>query len=61
MWTSSGEDLLAYRSSDISRANRAPAGPLLKPAERLEGAVPLSGITGAVFRGDNLLLAGEGG
>jgi hypothetical protein len=61
VWTSSGEDLLAYRSSEISRANRAPAGPMLKPARRLEGAVPPSGITGAVFRGEHhLLLAGEG-
>jgi hypothetical protein len=60
VWTSSGDDLLAYRSSEISRANRAPAGPLLEAAERLEGAVPPSGITGAVFRGGRLLLAGAG-
>ena len=30
IWTSSGDDLLAYRSSDVSEANRAPAGPLLR-------------------------------
>jgi hypothetical protein len=59
VWTSSGDDLLAYRSSDISEANAAPAGPLLEPVRRLKGAVPPTGITGAVFRGDRLLLAGE--
>jgi hypothetical protein len=29
IWTSSGDDLLAYRSSEVSEANRAPPGPLL--------------------------------
>jgi len=60
VWTSSGDDLLAYRTADISEANRAPAGPLVRSARRLSGAVPPSGVTGAVFRGDDLLLAGEG-
>ena len=60
VWTSSGDDLLAYSSSDIVRANAGPGGPLLEPVERLAGAVPPSGITGAVFRGDRLFLAGEG-
>jgi hypothetical protein len=59
VWTSSGDDLLAYRSSEISEANSAPAGPLLQSVRRLEGAVPPTGITGAVFRGDRLFLAGE--
>jgi hypothetical protein len=59
VWTSSGDDLLAYRSSDISEANGAPAGPLLQPVRRLKGAVPPTGITGAVFRGDRLLVASE--
>jgi hypothetical protein len=60
VWTSSGDDLLAYRTADITAANAGPDGPLLKPVERLEGAVPPSGITGAVFQGGRLLLAGEG-
>ena len=60
VWTSSGDDLLAYRTSEIKKANAGPGGKLLKPAERLVGAVPPSGITGAVFQGDRLLLAGEG-
>jgi hypothetical protein len=61
IWTSSGDDLLAYRSSDVSQANRAPSGPLLHPVRRLVGAVPPSGVTGAVFRDGRLLLAGETG
>jgi hypothetical protein len=59
IWTSSGNDLLAYRSSEVSQANRAPSGPLLEPVRRLVGAVPPTGVTGAVFRGGRLLLAGE--
>jgi hypothetical protein len=61
VWTSSGDDLLAYRSTDISEANQAPAGPLVRSARRLQGAVPPSGVTGAVFNDGDLLLAGEGG
>jgi hypothetical protein len=59
IWTSSGNDLLAYRSSAVSSANRAPSGPLLRAADRLRAAVPPSGVTGAVFQRDRLLLAGE--
>jgi hypothetical protein len=59
IWTSSGNDLLAYRSAEISQANSAPSGPLLQSVRRLIGAVPPSGVTGAVFRGGRLLLAGE--
>jgi hypothetical protein len=59
VWTSSGNDLLAYRSSDISAANAGPAGPVLHYARRLAGAVPPTGVTGAVFWDGRLLLAGE--
>lgn len=58
IWTSSGNDLLAYRSTEVSQANRAPSGPLLEPVRRLVGAVPPTGVTGAVFQDDRLLLAG---
>src|SRR5919204_102489 len=51
IWTSSGNDLLAYPSADVTQANRAPSGPLLRPVRRLVGAVPPTGITGAVFQG----------
>jgi hypothetical protein len=61
IWTSSGDDLLAYRSSDVSLANRAPSGPLVRAVRRLAGAVPPSGVTGAVFRRGRLLLAGQAG
>jgi hypothetical protein len=58
VWTSSGNDLLAYRSSAVTAANAGPAAAPIKAARRLRGAVPPSGVTGAVFRGGRLLLAG---
>jgi hypothetical protein len=61
IWTSDGDDLLAYRSSDVTAANAAPSGPLLEPVRRLVGAVPPSGVTGAVFDHGRLLLAGATG
>jgi hypothetical protein len=61
VWTSSGADLLAYRSSDVSHANAAPVATPIRAARRLPGAVPPSGITGAVFYRGRLLLAGETG
>jgi len=59
IWTSSGDDLIAYRASQVSQANAAPSGPELKPTKRVNNAVPPSGITGAVFRKQRLFLAGE--
>jgi hypothetical protein len=61
IWTSDGDDLLAYRSSEVTAANAAPSGPLLEPVRRLVGAVPPSGVTGAVFAHRRLLLAGATG
>jgi hypothetical protein len=63
LWTSSGSgnDLLAYDMREITAANAAPDGPLLKPVRILPGAVPPSGITGAVFDKHRLLLAGANG
>jgi hypothetical protein len=58
LWTSSGQDLIAYRTADISLANAAPSGPMIKPVRRLTGAVPPSGITGATFVDDRLYVAG---
>jgi hypothetical protein len=60
-WTSSGDDLLAYRTADIAPANAAPGGRLLKPVRRLVGAVPPSGVTGAAFWHGRLLVAGSVG
>jgi len=61
IWTSSGDDLLAYRSSEVVEANAGPSGPAIDSVRRLRDAVPPTGITGAVFRGNRLLLAGESG
>jgi hypothetical protein len=54
LWTSNGglnggHDLLAYDMSEITEANAAPNGPLLKPVIVLPNAVPPNGITGATF------------
>jgi hypothetical protein len=59
IWTSSGNDLIAYRASQVTQANAGPSGPELKPVKTLVGAVPPSGISGAVFRHGQLLLAGS--
>jgi hypothetical protein len=58
VWTSNGPDLLGYRSADISAAN-ALAGVRIRPAVRLRGAVPPSGVTGGAFLRGRLLLAGQ--
>jgi hypothetical protein len=61
LWTSSGQDLLAYRASDVSKANAAPGPAPIHSVRRLAGAVPPSGVTGAAFRRGRLLLAGAQG
>jgi hypothetical protein len=61
VWTSSGNDLLAYRTSDISLANAAPGAAPIKAVQRLKGAVPPSGITGASFYKGRLFVAGSEG
>jgi hypothetical protein len=61
LWTSSGDDLLAYRTSDIAAVNSAPAHPSIHSVRRVSDAVPPSGITGAAFVGDRLYVAGQGG
>jgi hypothetical protein len=61
LWTSSGQDLLAYRASDVSQANAGPGAAPIHSVRRLAGAVPPSGVTGAAFRRGRLLLAGSQG
>jgi hypothetical protein len=61
IWTSSGDDLLAYRAAAVRPANAAPDGPRLKPVARLRDVVPPTGITGATFRGRRLYVAGQDG
>jgi hypothetical protein len=61
LWTSSGPDLLAYRSADVTPANAGPRKPPIHSVRRLPGAVPPSGVTGAAFYRGRLLLAGSQG
>jgi hypothetical protein len=58
-WTSDRRDLLAYRMSDLTPANAAPAAAPIKPVRRLVDAVPPSGVTGATFHRGRLFLAGQ--
>ncbi len=55
LWTSSGDDLLAYDTAAIAAGATVP----LRPIRRLAGAVPPSGVTGAVFYRGRLFLAGQ--
>jgi hypothetical protein len=57
LWTSAGNDLLAYRAADVSAAA---AGPI-HSVRRLPGAVPPSGLTGAPFVGRRLFVSGQSG
>jgi hypothetical protein len=54
LWTSSGRDLLAYDTAAIVAGAPPP-----RPVRRLAGAVPPSGVTGAVFYRGRLFLAGQ--
>ena len=58
LWTSAGDDLLAFRSAEVNPANAAPGGPALALARRIAGAGAGMQITGAVFHAGRLLLAG---
>jgi len=64
LWSSDGNDLVAYDAADVNPANAAnplnPAGPTISEVERLKGAVPPAGITGAVFYNGRLYTAGQG-
>jgi hypothetical protein len=61
LWTSSGQDLLAYSAADVSPANAAPGAQPIHAVRRLAGAVPPSGVTGAAFYRGRLFLAGAQG
>ena len=61
IWTSSGNDLLAYDARDVTPANAQPGGRVLRPVRRLVGAAPAQPITGAVFVGARLFVAGQDG
>ena len=61
LWTSSGQDLLAYRAADVSPANAAPGAQPIHAVRRLAGADPPSGVTGAAFYRGRLFLSGAQG
>ncbi|MEA2460795.1 MAG: hypothetical protein QOH90_972 [Actinomycetota bacterium] len=58
LWTQQGNDLLAYRVSDIGPQNAGPGAAPIHSVKKLVGAVPPSGITGATFIGDRLFVSG---
>jgi hypothetical protein len=61
LWTSSGNNLLAYSMSDISPAHSWPTHTAIKPVKTLTNAVPPSGVDGGAFYGGRLYLAGTVG
>jgi len=61
LWTSSGQDLLAYDAADVTGPNAAPGAAPIHFVRRLAGAVPPSGVTGAAFYRGRLFLAGSQG
>ena len=61
IWTSSGDDLLAYRSSDVAAANSGGTGRVIHAVRRLPGRGAADrGHGGGVLEGQ-LLLAGASG
>jgi hypothetical protein len=61
LWTSSGNNLLAYDMADISAAHSWPTHPAIKPVTILKNAVPPSGVDGGAFYQNRLYLAGTVG
>jgi hypothetical protein len=53
LWTSSGRDLIAFRTTDVRRDAFAP----LRPVARLAGVLPAGGVTGGAFWRGRLWLA----
>ena len=57
LWTQAGSVLLRYDMREITRANAAPAGKVLRPVQRLRRALPAGQMTGATFVGERLYVA----
>jgi hypothetical protein len=57
LWTQAGSVLLRYSTHDISRANAAPTGRLIRPRRRVRHALPPGQMTGAAFSGERLYVA----
>src|ERR1700722_12580911 len=61
LWTSSGNNLLAYAMADISPSHSWPTHAAIKPVLTLKNAVPPSGVDGGAFYEGRLYLAGTVG
>jgi hypothetical protein len=59
LWTSSGNNLLAYDIADISPAHSWPSHAAIKPVTILKNAVPPSGVDGGAFYQGCPFLAGR--
>ncbi len=57
VWTSSGRDLLGYRTADIAPASGVRSAAPLRATRRLRDVAPAGGVSGATFFGGRLLLA----
>ena len=57
LYTQDRADLLRYDLAEITPANAAPHGPLLRPVERIRNAFPFGQATGATFHRRSLLVA----
>ena len=57
LYTQDGADLLRYDLAQITPQNAAPAGPQIKPAQRIPSAFPFGQATGATFHRGRLLVA----
>ena len=58
LWTSAGDDLLAFRSDDVSPANAAPGAAPIPAVRQVPGAVAGMHVAGGAFYRGRLLLAG---
>jgi hypothetical protein len=57
LYTQDRADLLRYDLAQVSEANAAPLGPMLRPAARVRRAFPFGQATGAAFHRGRLLVA----
>jgi hypothetical protein len=60
-WSSSGTDLLAYDTAQITASRAGPAGAPLVASKRIAGVLRAPGVSGATFLGDRLYLAFDRG
>ena len=57
LFTQDRADLLRYDMADVTAANAAPAGPRLRPVQRIRRAFPFGQATGATFHRGRLIVA----